>query len=107
MTPHRPAKLKPIIMKTRQAPSVTQKRKLYRIIWRDAFSEEDKWHDESTLETGDYICETIGFLIETPNRPDYITIASTITQDGYFCSVINIPKAFIISKTRLQTKGFE
>lgn len=108
MTPQRPARLKPIVKKgPTQAPSQAQKRKLYRVLWRDAFSEEDKWHDETTLESTEYICETIGFLIETNHRPEYMTIASTITQDGYFCSIINIPKAWIVSKTRLQTKGFE
>jgi hypothetical protein len=77
-----------------------QKKKLYRIIWRDAFSEEP-WAEEETLEPIDYLCETIGFLIENNSRPHYYTIASTISHDGYFCSIMNIPKSMVVSKTQI------
>lgn len=82
-------------------PSSVQKRKLYKIVWFDAFASPDQWLDEETLELKDYICETVGFLIKKNGSPHYYTLASTITLDGYFCSVMNIPKSWVISKTQL------
>lgn len=82
-------------------PSSVQKRKIYKIVWRDAFASPDQWLDEETLELKDYICETVGFIIEKNGSSHYYTLASTITLDGYFCSVINIPKSWVISKTQL------
>lgn len=81
------------------------KRQVYHIIWRDAFSEADEWHDESSLDCSDYICETIGFLIEDNKKPNYYTIASTVTNDNVFCCVMNIPKAMVIKKTLLNFKS--
>lgn len=83
--------------------SSLQKKKLYKIIWRDAFS-EDQWLESDSLEPIDYLCETIGFLIENNSRPHYYTIASTISHDGYFCSVMNIPKSMVVSKIQLPMK---
>lgn len=87
--------------KQSKKPSVKHSRKIYKIVWRDAFSEMDEWHDEGTIEDTDYICETIGYLIEDNCKPNYYTIASTLTKDNYFCCIINIPKAMVISKTRI------
>lgn len=92
---------KSISIKKKQKVTLTNKMKLYHIIWRDAFSEEDIWHDYDTIASEDYICETVGFMIEKNHKPNYVTIASTVTHDGTFCSVINIPKSMIISKTLL------
>lgn len=83
--------------------SAEQKKVIYRITWRDAFSEES-WTDEESLEDIDYICETIGYMIENNSRLNYYTIASTITHDGYFCSIMNIPKSMVISKTKITLK---
>lgn len=80
---------------------IKHSRKIYKIVWRDAFSDMDEWHDEDSIENQDYICETIGYLIEDNSKPNYYTIASTITKDEYFCCIINIPKAMVISKTRI------
>lgn len=97
----------------RQATNVAPKKlikpvhlnkKIYHIVWRDAFSESDEWHDEDSISCEEYICETIGFLIENNKKPEYITIASTITLDGAFCSIMNIPKTMIIKKTLLKPK---
>lgn len=85
------AKQKPLI---KNAP-------VYHILWRDAFSEADEWHDHSSIDTEDYLCHTIGYLIETNSKSNYYTIASTITIDDYFCMVINIPKSMVISKKRI------
>lgn len=82
---------------------IVQKRKLYKIIWRDAFSEE-QWTYEECLESIDYLCETVGYMIENNSRPDYYTIASSITHDGYFCSIMNIPKSMVLSKTEIKLK---
>ena len=88
--------------KTKSISSI-QKKKLYKIIWRDAFSEE-QWSEEESLDEIDYLCETIGFLIENNSRPHYYTIAATISHDGYFCSVMNIPKSMVVSKVQLPIK---
>lgn len=77
------------------------KKKIYRIIWRDAYSEVDEWHDESSIDSADYLCETIGYLIENKKSSKYYTIASTVTIEGYFCCLINIPKAMVISKQKI------
>lgn len=82
----------------------THKSKIYHIIWRDAFSEVDEWHDIDSVESGDYLCETVGYLIEDNAKDNYYTIASTITQDSFFSCVINIPKAMVVSKKRLIIK---
>lgn len=79
----------------------THKAKIYHIIWRDAFSEVDEWHDIDSIRNKDYLCETVGYLIEDNAKDNYYTIASTITQDDFFSCVINIPKAMVISKKRL------
>lgn len=92
--------------KTISAPAkskyvVKHKNKIYRIIWRDAYSEVDEWHDESSLNPEDYLCETIGFLIETNKKSNYYTIASTITCDNHLCCLIHIPKAMVVSKQKI------
>lgn len=73
----------------------------YRLIWMDAFSETDEWHDESTLDPENYYCHTIGFLIEDNKKERYYTIASSITADGHFCSIMNIPKSMVISMEKI------
>lgn len=81
---------------------VLSSHKPYYIQWRDAFTETDEWHSSETLTDCDYICETVGFLIEDNNsKNNYISIAGTITVDGNFASIINIPKAMIITKKLL------
>jgi hypothetical protein len=99
--PVKKAQPKSVAVKKIVKPSSIQKVKLCRIVWRDAFSEQDQWHDSDSLETIDYLCETIGFLIEDNKKPHYITVASTITHDGYYCSIMNIPKSMIVSKVFL------
>lgn len=74
---------------------------IYHIVWRDAFSEADEWHDHTSIEKEDYICHTIGYLIENNSKQNYYTIASTVTVDDYFCMIINIPKSMVISKKRI------
>ena len=74
---------------------------VYHIVWRDAFSESDEWHDSSSIEKEDYVCHTIGYLIADNSKSNYYTIASTVTIDDHFCMVLNIPKAMIISKQRI------
>jgi hypothetical protein len=92
--------------KTPSSPNAnTNKFKLYRIVWRDAYTQTDEWHDETTINQEDYLCETTGYLIEHNTNPNYYTIASTITQEGYYCSLINIPINMVIKKERLHTKS--
>jgi hypothetical protein len=94
-------KLQVIPKKSAVKAPVPHKHKVYKIVWRDAFSEMDEWHDTSTVDREDYLCETIGYLIANNGKKEYYTIASTITADGFFCCVINIPKAMVISKQRI------
>lgn len=98
---------KPKLLNTKKTrPSIKKRKlKLYHIVWRDAFSEEDEWHDHESIADKDYVCETFGFLIENNKKPNYITIASTLTYDGYFCSVMNIPKSMIIKKTLIKVES--
>lgn len=104
----KPATKKAIVAPTRKSKDIssnfTHKAKIYHIIWRDAFSEVDEWHDIESVDDGDYLCETVGYLIEDNNKKEYYTIASTMTQDDFFSCVINIPKAMVISKKRLSIK---
>lgn len=74
---------------------------LYHIVWRDAFSESDEWHDSSSIEKEDYVCHTVGYLITDNSKLNYYTIASTVTMDDHFCMILNIPKAMVISKQRI------
>ena len=74
---------------------------VYHIVWRDAFSESDEWHDSSSIEKEDYVCHTLGYLIADNSKMNYYTIASTVTIDDHFCMVLNIPKAMVISKQRI------
>jgi hypothetical protein len=92
---------KPISVSSKSKPGVKHKNKLYRIIWRDAYSEVDEWHDQSSLDPDDYLCETVGYLIETNKKSQYYTIASTVTCDNYFCCLLNIPKAMVVSKQKI------
>lgn len=79
-------------------PSTKNKKKIYRIVWRDAFTEVDIWHDPDTISDKDYLCETVGYLITESQNKHYYTIASTITSEGFFCSIINIPKNMVVKK---------
>jgi len=81
--------------------SLIKSASVYHIVWRDAFSESDEWHDYSSIDKEDYICHTIGYLIENNAKSNYYTIVSTITIDDYFCMVINIPKSMVISRKRI------
>jgi len=74
---------------------------IYLIVWRDAYSEVDEWHDESSIDSEDYICYTVGYLIQSNKKSNYYTVASTNTCDGYYCAIINIPKSMIISKQKI------
>ena len=74
---------------------------VYHIVWRDAFSESDEWHDSSSIEKEDYVCHTVGYLITDNSKLNYYTIASTVTIDDHFCMILNIPKAMVISKQRI------
>jgi hypothetical protein len=89
------------ILHTKKSTSITNK-KIYTIVWRDAYSSEDIWYDENSHDNSDYLVVTTGYLINSEeSNPNYYTIASTITQSGNFCSVINIPKDMVVTKTRL------
>jgi len=89
------------VVHTRNNNKITNK-KIYTIVWRDAYSSEDVWYEDSEHDNSDYLVETTGYLIESENNnPNYYTIASTITQSGQFCSVINIPKDMVVTKTKL------
>lgn len=87
----------------KKEPSKINKRHIYRIVWRDAFSEPDEWHDSQTISTEEYLCETTGYLITESKNKNYYTIASTITCDDNFCSLINIPKSMVVTKQKLTT----
>lgn len=92
--------------KKRTPPTANkQKFRLYRIVWRDAYTQTDEWHDETSISQEDYLCETTGYLIPDNKNNNYYTIASTITQEGYYCSLINIPKNMVVKKERLHTKS--
>lgn len=90
------------VPKKSSPPKKHQKFKIYYIKWRDAFTEPDEWHDEDSLTEGDYICETVGFLLENNKKSNYYSIASTVTCDSTFCSIINIPKSMIITKKLIE-----
>lgn len=75
---------------------------IYMIVWRDAFTAEDSWYHEDSYSVSDYLVETVGYLINSSN-PNYYAIASTVTPDGNFCSVINIPKTMVVSKKKIKT----
>ena len=89
--------------KNTQPTANKNKFKLYRIVWRDAYTETDEWHDQTTTSSKNYLCETTGYLVESDQN--YYTIASTITQEGYYCSLINIPVQMVINKQRLYTNS--
>lgn len=75
------------------------------IKWRDAFTETDEWHSSDTMTADDYVCETIGFLIDDNNsKTNYISIAGTVTAEGMYASIINIPKAMVITKKLIRFK---
>ena len=94
------------IPKNKTTPTANSKKfKLYRIVWRDAFTHTDEWHDKDSLRQEDYLCETTGYLINDNKNKNYYTIASTITQEGYYCSLINIPINMVVTKERLHTKS--
>lgn len=93
--------------KEKISKAFTHNAKIYHIVWRDAFSEVDEWHDIETVEDEikEYLCETVGYLIENNGKNEYYTIASTMTQDDFFCCILNIPKSMVISKKRVQFKN--
>lgn len=77
--------------------AILPKHPIYYIKWIDAFTETDEWHTLDSISTADYTCETIGFLV--PNdRKNYYTIASTLSIDEHYASLINIPKNMILVK---------
>lgn len=89
---------------SKEEPKVTTK-KIYTIIWRDAYTSMDEWYTDESHDNSDYLVETTGYLIDNPDsNSNYYSLASTFTQCGHFCSIINIPKQMVISKKRLSGK---
>lgn len=85
------------------SPNKQPQKKIYQIIWRDAYSDPDEWICENDEEnfSKDYICSSVGHLLTTDPKDNYYKLAGTYTQDGNYCSAINIPKKMVIKKTRL------
>jgi hypothetical protein len=76
---------------------------MYYIVWRDAFTETDEWHNADTLSTKDYLCATVGFLVEENTKKNYYTVASTKSADGeFYTCVINIPKSMVVTKKQIR-----
>lgn len=80
---------------------------IYHFVWMDAFSEVDEWHDKSSIDSEDYLCQTVGYLIKNTSKKNYYTIASTFTIDKNFSCVIHIPKSMVISKKKVLFTGIE
>lgn len=68
------------------------------IQWRDAFTETDEWHSLESMTDSEYTCETVGYLVKENKKPNYYSIAGTVTAEGMYTSIINIPKAMVITK---------
>lgn len=80
---------------------------IYHIVWMDAFSEVDEWHDKATIDSEDYLCQTVGYLISNTSKKNYYTVASTFTIDKHFSCVIHIPKSMVILKKKVPFSGVE
>ena len=72
----------------------------YCIVWRDAYSDQENWSSDDIYSMNDYIVETVGYLIPNDNE-NYYTLASTVSRDGNYCCIMNIPVNMVISKFEL------
>lgn len=83
---------------TRRTLDVVNDYQVWYIKWRDAFTETDEWHSSDSVTTEEYTCETVGYLIQDNKKPNYYSIAGTVTAEGLYASIINIPKAMVITR---------
>lgn len=83
---------------TRRTIDTVNDHKIWYIKWRDAFTETDEWHSLESITTDEYTCETVGYLIKDNKKTNYYSIAGTVTAEGMYASIINIPKAMVITR---------
>lgn len=82
----------------RRTLDTVNEHEIWYIKWRDAFTETDEWHSSETMTTEEYTCETVGYLVKDNKKPNYYSIAGTVTAEGMYASIINIPKAMVITR---------
>ena len=73
------------------------------ITWADAHAGEGHWSLLEETDTGEHIVQTVGFLIPTSEggKPEHMTIAQSMSPDGFVDHVIFIPVAMTRSVTFL------
>lgn len=76
------------------------------IKWADAHAGEGHWSLLEDEDGGEHIVQTVGLLIPTADggKPDHLTIAQSMSPDGFVDHVIFIPAAMSRSVTFLTAR---
>ena len=74
------------------------------IEWADAHSGAGHWADLEDQDLGEHIVKTCGYLVDEDNggKKLHITIAQSMTPDGFFDHVIYIPTGMLRKMTILR-----
>ena len=68
---------------------------IVRVLWNDASSDVDEWHEEDDLDDGDEIVTTVGFLVKETKK--FIWVACS-TYEKYSNGRMKIPLSMIVSR---------
>jgi len=73
----------------------------FKIQWVDSRATDNTWESKENIERlKPALCESVGFLLEDNDVDNFITIASTISQDQVLFR-LTIPKGCILEMTEL------
>lgn len=77
--------------------------KLVMVQWHDAHAETETWIDLDTMGSeGPYVVRSAGWLLPKRNtKAKHLTLALSVSADGYVDSVLHIPKKMIVEVTPL------
>lgn len=72
------------------------------ITWRDAHSCYPHWSEVSSIDTTDFTCQTVGFLLDAKTKPGFHVVVLSRTHEGLVGDGVAIPNENIIECIRLE-----
>lgn len=77
--------------------------KLVLVEWHDAHAETETWIDLDTVgDDGPYVVRSAGWLLpKNKRKKKHVTLAMSVSADGYVDSVLHIPNKMVVQITVL------
>lgn len=66
------------------------------ITWRDAHAVFCSWSEPDSIDTADFTCQTVGWLLPKETKPSYHVVVLSKTHEGLVGDGIAIPDENII-----------